>query len=59
MDKDLKNDLLTFFTNIERTMKIYMFSLTSREYIDIHSHEKNIENINALCNNLKEKVKKL
>ena len=56
MDKELKEQLLAFFTNVERTMKSYNFSLTSREYIDPASHMRNIENINRLCAELKKKV---
>jgi CCR4-NOT transcriptional regulation complex NOT5 subunit len=59
MDQKLKEELLAFFTNVERTMKAYNFSLTSREYIDPYSHTKNIENINRLCSELKKKVEKL
>jgi|LakMenEpi03Aug12_release.lakeMendotaPanAssembly.Ray.scaffolds.fasta_scaffold842447_2 hypothetical protein len=56
MDKKLKEELLAFFTNIERTMKSYNFSLTSREYIDANSHMRNIENVNRLLSELKKKV---
>jgi hypothetical protein len=59
MDEQLKDELLSFFANIERTMKAYNLSLTSREYIDPVMHDRNIQNINTLCNQLKEKVKKL
>ena len=57
MDEKLKEELLAFFTNIDRTMKAYNISLTSREYIDPDSHVRNIENINRLCSELKKKVK--
>lgn len=58
MDKELKEQLLAFFINVERTMKSYNFSLTSRQYIDPISHMRNIENINHLCAELKKKVEK-
>jgi hypothetical protein len=58
MDKQLKEELLAFFTNISRTMKAYNFSLTSRQYIDPNSHMRNIENINRICAELKKKVEK-
>jgi hypothetical protein len=56
MDKKLKEELLAFFTNVERTMKAYNYALTSREYIDPQSHMKNIENVNRLCSEVKKKV---
>lgn len=56
MDKKLKEELLAFFTNVERTMKSYNFSLTSRQYIDVNSHMRNIENVNRLLSELKKKV---
>lgn len=59
MDKELKEDILKFLINVERTMKAYNFSLTSRQYIDPISHMRNIENINRLCSELKKKVEKL
>jgi len=59
MDQKLKEELLAFFTNIERTMRAYNFSLTSRQYIDPNSHMRNIENINVMCLELKKKVEKL
>lgn len=59
MDQKLKEELLAFFTNIERTMRAYNFSLTSREYIDPNSHMRNIEKINVMCLELKKKVEKL
>jgi hypothetical protein len=59
MDKELKEEILRFLINVDRTMKAYNFSLTSREYIDPYSHMKNIENINYLCTELKKKVEKL
>lgn len=59
MDKELKEQLLSFFTNVERTMKAYNFSLTSRQYIDPQSHMRNIENLNRMCSELKKKVEKL
>lgn len=58
MDKDLKQELLAFITNIERTMKAYNFSITSRQYIDPQSHMTNIDNINRICVELKKKVEK-
>ena len=58
MDKVLKEELLRFFINIDRTMKAYNFSLTSRQYIDINSHMRNIENINGILSELKKKVEK-
>lgn len=58
MDKVLKEELLRFFINIDRTMKAYNFSLTSRQYIDINSHMRNIENINRILSELKKKVEK-
>jgi hypothetical protein len=58
MDKKLKEELLAFFINVERTMKSYSFSLTSRQYIDPNSHMRNIENINRICAELKKKVEK-
>jgi hypothetical protein len=57
MDEKLKEELLAFFTNIDRTMKAYNIALTSRDYIDPDSHMRNIENINRLCSELKKKVK--
>ena len=57
MDQKLKEEILVFLFNIERTMKAYNFSLTSREYIDPASHMRNIENINRMCSELKKKVK--
>jgi hypothetical protein len=57
MDEKLKEELLAFFTNIDRTMKAYNIALTSRDYIDPDSHVRNIENINRLCSELKKKVK--
>jgi len=57
MDEKLKEELLAFFTNIDRTMKAYNIALSSREYIDPYSHMRNIENINRLCSELKKKVK--
>jgi hypothetical protein len=59
MDQKLKEELLAFFSNIERTMRAYNFSLTSREYIDPNSHMRNIEKINVMCSELKKKVEKL
>lgn len=59
MDKELKEQLLSFLINVDRTMKAYNFALTSREYIDPQSHIKNIENVNRMCNELKKKVEKL
>lgn len=59
MDKELKEEILKFLTNVDRTMKSYSFSLTSRQYIDPVSHMRNIENINKLCSELKKKVEKL
>lgn len=56
MDKELKEKLLSFFTNIDRTMKAYNLCLTSRLYIDPAFHMRNIENINRLCSDLKKKV---
>lgn len=56
MDKELKEQILVFLTNVDRTMKAYNFALTSREYIDPQSHMKNIENINRMCSELKKKV---
>jgi len=56
MDKELKEKLLSFFTNVDRTMKAYNYALTSREYIDPQSHMRNIENINRMCSELKKKV---
>ena len=56
MDNKLKEELLAFFINVERTMKSYNFSLTSREYIDVNSHIRNIENVNRLLSELKKKV---
>lgn len=58
MDKVLKEEMLRFLINVDRTMKSYSFSLTSREYIDVNSHMRNIENINRLCSELKKKVEK-
>jgi hypothetical protein len=58
MDKELKDQLLAFFSNVERTMKSYSFSLTSRQYIDPNSHMRNIENMNRICAELKKKVEK-
>lgn len=57
MDQKLKEEILVFLFNIERTMKAYSFSLTSRQYIDPNSHMRNIENINRMCSELKKKVK--
>lgn len=57
MDEKLKEELLAFFTNVDRTLKAYNYALTSREYIDPHSHMKNIENVTRLCSELKNKVK--
>jgi len=57
MDEKLKEELLAFFTNIDRTMKAYNIAITSREYIDPDSHLRNIENINRLSSELKKKVK--
>jgi hypothetical protein len=59
MDGKLKEELLSFFINIDRTMKAYMLSLTSRQYIDPASHMRNIENINRMCSELKKKVESL
>jgi hypothetical protein len=59
MDKELKEEILKFLINVERTMKAYNFSLTSRQYIDPISHMRNIENINRICAELKKKVEKL
>ena len=56
MDQKLKEELLAFFTNINRTMKAYNLCLTSRQYIDPISHMRNIEKINNLCDELKKKV---
>jgi hypothetical protein len=56
MDKELKEQLIAFFINVDRTMKAYNFSLTSPQYIDPQSHMRNIEKINALCAELKKKV---
>jgi len=58
MDKELKEEILRFLINVDRTMKAYNFSLTSRQYIDPASHMRNIENINRLCSELKKKVEK-
>ena len=57
MDEKLKEELLAFFTNVDRTLKAYNYALTSREYIDPQSHMKNIENLNRICFELKNKVK--
>jgi len=57
MDEKLKEELLAFFTNVDRTLKAYNYALTSREYIDPQSHMKNIENVNRMCSELKNKVK--
>jgi hypothetical protein len=57
MDQKLKEELLAFFTNVDRTLKAYNYALTSREYIDPQSHMKNIENVTRLCSELKNKVK--
>lgn len=56
MDKELKEKLLSFFINVDRTMKAYNYALTSREYIDPQSHMRNIENLNRMCSELKKKV---
>lgn len=56
MDKELKEKLLSFFTNVDRTMKAYNYALTSREYIDPQSHMRNIENLSRMCSELKKKV---
>lgn len=58
MDEKLKEELLTFIFNVQRTMKSYSFSLTSRQYINPASHMRNIENMNRLCSELKKKVEK-
>lgn len=59
MDKQLKEELMAFFVNFERTMSAYRFSLTSKQYIDPVSHMTNIEQMNILCSKLKAKVEKL
>jgi hypothetical protein len=56
MDEKLKEELLAFFISIDRTMKAYSLSLTSRQYIDPASHMRNIENINRISSELKKKV---
>lgn len=56
MDKELKEKLLAFFTNVDRTMKAYNYALTSPQYIDPQSHMRNIENLNRMCSELKKKV---
>lgn len=58
MDKELKEQILSYMTNIEHTMRAYMFSLGNKNYIDPASHLANIEKINTLTSILKEKVKK-
>jgi hypothetical protein len=59
MDEKLKEEILAYIKNVEITMKAYDFSLHSKEYIDIQSHQNNINKIKQLTINLKEKVKKL
>jgi hypothetical protein len=59
MDEKLKEEMLSFFINVDRTMKAYLYALTSRQYIDPDSHIKNIEKINMLSKELKKKVESL
>jgi hypothetical protein len=59
MDQKLKEEILAYITNVEHTMRSYRFSLTNKEYIDPVNHLANIEKINILTSNLKEKLKKL
>jgi hypothetical protein len=58
MDEKLKEELLSFFTNMNHTMRAYMMSITSRQYIDPASHLRNIEKMNILLSELKKKVEK-
>lgn len=58
MDKQIKEEILAYLTNIEHTMRAYRFSLINKQYVDPANHMSNIEKINMLTNTLKEKIKK-
>jgi hypothetical protein len=58
MDTKLKEEILAYLKNVEIAMRSYSFSLHSREYIDIVSHESHINKVKMLTNILKEKVEK-
>lgn len=57
MDEKLKEEILAYLKNVEMTMRAYDFSLHSKEYIDIQSHQNNINKIKQLTIKLKERLK--
>lgn len=56
MDEKLKEEILKYIKNVEVTIKGYEFSLHSRDYIDVQSHEEHIYVLKQLTLKLKQKV---
>jgi cytidyltransferase-like protein len=57
IDEKLKEEISEYLKNVDFAMKAYDFSLHSKQYVDIQSHENHINKIKQLTIKLKEKVK--
>lgn len=59
MTEELKQQLLSFLLNVEKTMRAYNYALTATKYIDPNDHLKNIQKINSMSSELKKRVEQL